>query len=414
MPTELFRVTSQGNTVRFGGFFKMGNLEQALERLRSVAEEARYPSVILDFSDVVSAYPTVMTAILARIKYYHFNQIDTPVILPAASAARGQFRQYGWDALLDPVAHKPLRNRFDRFIPTYHYQTSDEQAHAVTCIIKSILLQVRNLHRSQVAATEWALSEITDNVLNHAKSLAGGVVTCHVQHQLKQIEFIVADSGIGIPRTLREPDHGVALEKAIQEGVTANAETNQGNGLYGTYRLAVHSKGLFSIRSQRGSLFVRPEGTVKVDSNSFFYPGTCVISQIDISDPELIAKALTIKGQVHQPAFDYIEQHFESSSDGTAHIILKDHVISLGSRESGRKVSILLNNVFRMAETSKVEVDFRDISIISSSFADECFGRLIASMGPAEFFSRINFVNADSTVRAIIDRSVLQRLKMSS
>jgi anti-sigma regulatory factor (Ser/Thr protein kinase) len=413
VPTETFRVTSQGNTVKFGGVFKMLNLEAALERVRDIADGARYPTVKFDFSDVVSAYPTAVTALLARIKYYHMNQIDTPIVLPTNNPARGEFRRYGWDALFDPAAFKHARNRFDQFIPTYHYTTSDEQAHSVTCIIKAILLQVPNLDRRQVAATEWALSEITDNVLNHSRSPVGGLVTCHVQRQYKLIEFIVADAGVGIARTLREPDHGIALEKAIQEGVTANIETNQGNGLFGTYRLAVHSKGLFSIRSQRGSLFVRPSGSVKVDSNSFQYPGTCVISQIDISDPQLIAKALTIKGRVHEPAFDYIEQHFEKDEQGVARIVLVDHVSSLGSRESGRRVSTLLNNVLNMADSTRVEIDFKDISIISSSFADECFGRLIASVGPSEFFSRISFVNTDSSVRAIIDRSVLQRLRVS-
>jgi anti-sigma regulatory factor (Ser/Thr protein kinase) len=390
----------------------MESLRDALMRMRELAENARYPTITFDFSETVAAYPTLMTAMLARVKYYHLNQIDTPIVLPISNTARASFRRYGWDVLFDPIIFKPARHRFDQFIPTFHYTDDDEQAHSVTCMIKAILLQVPNLHRSQVAATEWALSEVTDNVLNHAKSPAGGLVTCHIQHQHKQIEFIVADSGVGIARTLREVDHGLALEKAIQEGVTANSQTNQGNGLYGTYRLAVHSKGLFSIRSQRGSLFVRPGGSVKVDSNSFSYPGTCVVSQIDISDPDLISKALMIKGKVHEPAFDYIEQHFESRDDGVAQIVLAQHVESLGSRASGRKVATLLKNVLSMADAKKVEIDFADIAIVSSSFADECFGRLIASVGPTEFFSRISFVNADSTVRAIIDRSVIQRLRM--
>ncbi len=144
------------------------------------------------------------------------------------------------------------------------------------------------------------------------------------------------------------------------------------------------------------------------------YPGTFVIFQIDYSNPDLISQALTFKGKVHEPSFDYIEKKFETDDDNTYRIMLKDHVVSTGSRESGKKISNLLNNVLVMAGKAKITIDFSDILMVSSSFADECFGRLIAKVGPAEFFSRVNFEHTDEALRAIIDRSVMQRLKYTS
>lgn len=289
---------------------------------------------------------------------------------------------------------------------------ADEQGRVVDYFSKSLLMQIPGLERQQVAAAQWAISEITDNVLNHANSLIGGYAFAQLHPQLKVIEFVVADAGIGIARSLGEPNHGTALEKAIREGVTRNKQTNQGNGLYGTWRLATLSKGIFAVHSQRGALYVRQDGNVKVEARSFVFPGTFVIFQVDYSDPTLIAEALMFKGKLHEPSFDIIEKSFETDANDLYRVILKDHVVSTGSREAGRKVSNLISNVIRMSSGAKVEIDFEDILVVSSSFADECFGRLIANMGPAEFFSRVSFTNTDQSLRAIIDRSVMQRLKL--
>jgi anti-sigma regulatory factor (Ser/Thr protein kinase)/anti-anti-sigma regulatory factor len=407
-----FQIFGHRETLQLSGFFKAEHIPELMRRIGQVVNEARYPSLRLDLSVMEGAYPSALTILLARIKYLQANQIDVVIVPPDDSRFLGQLQRTNWLTLSNISPKNKPALRLDKAIPIFHYTDADGQGNAVNCISKALLLQIPNLDRSQLRSAEWALSEITDNVLNHAESLIGGIVHCQIHHHLKLIEFVVADAGMGIARSLNEPDHGLALQKAISEGVTRNKETNQGNGLYGTWRLATLSKGIFAIQSHRGRLFVRPEGSVKVDSKSTPFPGTYVICQIDYSNPDLIAEALKFQGRVHVPSFDFIEQAFEDATGDFSKIKLAEHVTSTGSRESGRKLANLITNVIRMVDGQRVEIDFDGICVVSSSFADECFGRLISAMGPVEFFSRISFTNIDGAVRAIIDRSVVQRMRI--
>jgi anti-anti-sigma regulatory factor/anti-sigma regulatory factor (Ser/Thr protein kinase) len=405
-------IFTQQSSIYIAGSLKLEHIPELMEEVRKLVSEARYPRITLNLERLENAYGSALTVLLARIKYLQANQIDVDVKEPLEQRALGQLQRSNF--MSHAFGHK-LRVSFrpDRPLPIFWYKDADEQGHAVNCATESLLFQIPNLDRSQLRAAQWAFSEITDNVLNHARSMVGGFAHSHINHQLKMIEFVVADAGIGVARTLEEPNHGTALQKAISEGVTRDKLTNQGNGLYGTWRLATLSKGIFVIHSYRGQLFVRKNGSVKVVDRATTFPGTYVVFQIDYSDPNLIAEALTFAGRLHTPTFDYIEEKFEAEVGVGTRLVIAKHVASTGSRESGRKLANLITNVIRMAEDQRVEIDFADILVISSSFADECFGRLIASMGPSEFFSRINFVNADSVIRTIIDRSVLQRLKLN-
>lgn len=52
-------------------------------------------------------------------------------------------------------------------------------------------------------------------------------------------EFVVADAGIGIRRSIAADDDREALRMAIAEGVARDRTRNAGNGLFGSYRVAV-------------------------------------------------------------------------------------------------------------------------------------------------------------------------------
>jgi len=86
--------------------------------------------------------------------------------------------------------------------------------------------------RKQLKALEWALNEITDNVLNHAESAIGGIVQIQSFPSKNRVSFFVADAGLGIANTLRRAiptltSDADALDRAIWEGVTRNSKTNQ-------------------------------------------------------------------------------------------------------------------------------------------------------------------------------------------
>lgn len=405
-------IYANGDTVYLAGVLRTDAIDDAMRTISEVVDEARYPSVKIDLTGAQTAFGNFLTVLLNRLLFLKHNRIDVTVYDPERYPLKTSLHRLNFFSLLNPHGKGTMRAvRADRALPIMRFCDADEQGHVVDVMTKALLMQIPNLDRSQVRSAQWAISEITDNVLNHANSVIGGLAYAQINHKLRNIEFVVADAGIGIPRSLGELNPGLALQKAITEGVTRNKETNQGNGLYGTWRLATLSRGVFVLHSYRGMLFVRPDGSQKSKSQAVRYPGTFVIFQIDYSDPDLISSALTFKGRLHEPAFDYIEKEFETDDDNQFVVRLTDHVISVGSRESGRKIANLVNNVLSMSGGAKVEVDFDQILMVSSSFADECFGRLVAKVGPSEFFSRVTFKNTDQALRAIIDRSIMQRLR---
>ncbi len=55
-------------------------------------------------------------------------------------------------------------------------------------------------------------------------------------------------------------------------------------------------------------------------------------------------------------------------------------------------------------------VELQDIALVSSSFADEVFGKLFAELGPIDFSRRIELRNVDPLVKNLIDRAIYQRM----
>jgi hypothetical protein len=70
-----------------------------------------------------------------------------------------------------------------------------------------------------------------------------------------------------------------------------------------------------------------------------------------------------------------------------------------------------LKNLIRICGGKKIVVDFSDVAIVSSSFADEVFGKLFVELGPLEFMKAVEFRKVDSTIQGLINRSIEQRAK---
>lgn len=72
----------------------------------------------------------------------------------------------------------------------------------------------------------------------------------------------------------------------------------------------------------------------------------------------------------------------------------------------------MLENLLR--EGQAVTLDFSGVGVVSSSFADEVFGRLFVEMGPRAFMTRIAMRNVDRTVEGLIDRAIVQRTRLGN
>lgn len=237
------------------------------------------------------------------------------------------------------------------------------------------------------------------------------VVTYRAQ---RCVELIVCDAGITIPRSLRQSKLGIsddatALRKVIEEGVTRNSQTNQGNGLYGTFKCCEVSGGEFDIISGAVVLRHKP-GQLSVGRSAIPFGGTFVRALIRYDYEQLLERALVFGGHAHDPAFDYVERYYEGDDDAISFVVGTE-LNSFGSREAGRLARTKIVNLMNGGRAS-VEFDFKGVRLISSSFADEVFGRLFVDLGPIRFSQLCRFKNVDPTVQGLIDRAIAQRMRL--
>ena len=138
--------------------------------------------------------------------------------------------------------------------------------------------------------------------------------------------------------------------------------------------------------------------------------GTLVVARISYAKPLALEEALKFGGKSHEP-IDHITIAYEENEEGALLFPLARESKGFGSRAAGLPVRQKLKNLLRICAGKRIVIDFSDVPIISSSFADEVFGKLFAELGPLGFMRVIEFQRVDTTIQGLIDRSIEQRAK---
>ena len=353
-----------------------------------------------------------MLAICADVAWRRESGVDFRLRLPNGQNLKRLFFNAGWAHHLDPERYQASTYSGYVHIPMVHFTNPDEQQNAVNRMVDAILASQSGLARSDLAAIEWAANEITDNVMTHAETELGGYVQLSNQKTTGRVEFGVADHGIGICRSLKagHPDirsDSEALDRAVREGVTRDRSVGQGNGLFGTLEITQVGTGYLHVHSGRAGLHYRME-ELRTRANEIPMNGTLVVAGLDIADPDALGQALRFKGTRYQP-LDYVETHFELPDVDVLVFRLKDETTSFGSRQAGEPVRNKLSNLVSMNPDHSVVVDCSDVPLVSSSFADEVFGKLFLELGPLRFMRALNIQGMSDIVSGLVDRAILQR-----
>jgi STAS-like domain of unknown function (DUF4325) len=111
---------------------------------------------------------------------------------------------------------------------------------------------------------------------------------------------------------------------------------------------------------------------------------------------------------------DFVELNYERHDRDEVWFVMKKEAASLGSRIAGAPVRNKLSNLVRMCPGQRIVIDFADIPLVSSSFADEVLGKLFVELGPMTFTQRFEFRNVASTVQQLIDKAIMQRMSSMS
>ena len=390
------------------------NFRRLLSEIHKAINERGYQDIVLDFSRCASAFPNSMLGICAQVLAYRRGGIDFSLTAPDKRDLANLFHNANWAHFLDPRQCDPSKFRGHTRIPATQYRSAREQQSSVNKIVNVILGAVPDMSRADFAAFEWSVNEITDNVLVHSDSPVGGLVQVSTFRKThKQVQFVVADPGYGIPYTLRSNHSDInsdtdALNKAIREGVTRDKAVGQGNGLFGSYEICSKSGGAFDVVSGHANLSSRGN-ELSINNERIPFDGTLVSATIDFSEPELLGEALRFGGEKYSPV-DFVETEYATRPDGKIIFHLLDEAPSFGSRVAGRPVRIKLKNLMHMQTDQKILIDFQNVPIVSSSFADEAFGKLFLEAGPVEFMHTFEFINALDTIKRLVDRAIAQRM----
>lgn len=406
-------VTRTDNRIEVVG--PLGDFHRFLSQVHTAIEKKGYEEIILDLRQCTSAFQNSMLSLCAQVMAYRKGGIDFSLIPPDEKRLSNLFQNTGWAHYLDPGQFDPPAFCGHARIPATQYESPKEQQLAVNAIVKVILGAIPDLQRSDFAAFEWSVNEITDNVLVHAYSPIGGLVQVSTDRKSeKQVAFVVADAGVGIPKTLREghpelTSDASALDRVIREGVTRDKKIGQGNGLFGSYEICSQCNGYFAIHSGHARLEFDARRGLSVSDERTPYNGTLVIATIDFSQPKLLENALRFEGRKYTPV-DFIETEYEEYNGDHIRFMLSKESASFGSRVAGRPIRTKLFNLLRMGGNERIYIDCSDVALMSSSFADEAFGKLFLEAGPVSFMQKFEFVNVAGTVRQLIDKAIAQRM----
>jgi len=297
------------------------------------------------------------------------------------------------------------KNALDK---VWRFDSADEIYFLINSFVDE-LSQVIICEKGVLDGFEWSINEVLDNILQHSGNTYGYVMG-QVHKRTKHFAFCAYDSGKGIYLSLlnsvyKPKNHGEALTFAVKEGITRDKKIGQGNGLWGLHQIVKENTGLLNISSGSASYSLTNKG-YHIFENIPQLPNNegCIVDfQLDYNKEISISKALG--------GYEPVNMKIESLEDDFGNIIidLKNKESGVGTRKSGEKIRNELINI-HIQSGKNITLDFKDLNIVSSSFADELIGKLVAEFGFYTFNNVFKLKNMNTSVQSIVQRSVAQRM----
>ncbi len=410
-------VKRSGNIFKFPKKIDAMAHRDYLQCLYETREHPGFSEIVLDFSSSIKAYSSGMIPLLCNTEILRENSIDVSIQLPADKRLQRLFLNTNWAHFIQPDKYALSVASHNRHLSVQKFKNDSEQYSLVTSLL-DIVMRNLSLSRDIIAGLEWSINEITDNVLNHSDSKYGGFVQVSTFKEHQHVDVAVGDSGRGILDSLREgfPElqtDAQAIEKAVQVGVTRGPNYGQGNGLAGTLKIALDTKGSFELMSGNAQL-ISYNGKLKSNSmrvNQNFQ-GTFLKVQVGMREDFNLAQALALGGSPYRPV-DIIETLFETDIGDCLVMRLKEESTGFGNRHSGKQLRTKCLNIMNSDPSKPMILDWDEVPLISSSFADEFLGKMFVELGPLAFGAKIRNSKMNSTIRVLVDKAIMQRMKQS-
>lgn len=377
--------------------------------IREAFEWQGWSDFVLECDPSGAAYPNTCAPIAGIIEYYSTLGADFECDWVGAEGSYiAHTRVHEPFVIGTDEGERRMRRPFD---VVWTFGDSLEIRDLVDAV-RTEVCEHSDVEEGVLTGIEWCLYEVMDNVLQHS-SIGRGYFMGQYAEGSGRLSLCVFDNGIGILNSLKDSRHAPrdaldAVTLALQERVTRDDAIGQGNGMWGLSQVVKDNGGRFLV-SSHGAQVSLMDGVVSPRRRGGFFYGeqgmgtTLVDFQLECSQAIDVAHALN-----HSPTLLWLENM--ESPDGGEYIVKVAEVSEgTGTRQAAERVRHLALNV--ASEGRKVVVlDFSGVSAVSSSYADELVGKLVAKVGFCQFGSRFQVRNVSSLNGQVIDRSVQQRM----
>jgi len=370
-----------------------------------------YEDFVIDFKNVNQIFPNAATPITGIIDYYKTEGKD--FILENVNQLlenTGIGEPYTVKDNKDLISYSIL-NR------VWKFENYDE----VFLLVNSYLDELQKTDQFEegvLNGLEWSLNEVMDNVIQHSNSNVGYIMG-QIHKTTKHVAFCIFDSGQGIYNSLKSsknhnPRHPIdALTLCIKEGITRDEKIGQGNGLFGLHQIIKNNKGQMAITSNAASFYMKGDD-VQTFRNlpviSWEVGCATIDFQIEYNKKVSLEDALKFGGEKYT-FVNFRVEDMENDS-GEIEYLVKEKSQGYGTRKAGIRVRNEILNIYKESQ-KPINVDFKGISLISSSYADEVIGKLVIEFGFFGFNNVIRLKNMNKIVQSILQRSVSQRMAES-
>ena len=312
-------------------------------------------------------------------------------------------------------AHQPSNGKALGLLPLTQISSEEQQYKAVDAICAIALAAVDNA-AAFIPALEWLTNEILGNILTHAAAETPGVVCAQYRPRQKRFDIGISDMGRGLLGSLQPTfpevrSYGLAIDKAIERGVTRDPAIGQGNGMAGSYEIVRLNGGTYQIWTG-DVVFELNKGKRRPGFQSMpSVLGTGVMFSLDTRKPVDLASTWIASGNGGESVFLF-NLTDAAASEG---IDVAAECLHTGGRLPAKLLRRKIQGLLPAMDGEPLILDFSGVNSAASSFLDELLGRLATEdpRGQAIFDGAIQIHDMNATVQAMANVVVAQRLNVS-
>jgi len=346
------------------------------------------------------------------------RQKGTTIKLKADTKILANLQQLGLHQLLDiPPAstypgHQPAKASTAGLLPLSPIATEEQQFQAVDAICAIALAAVDNA-AAFIPALEWLANEILGNILTHAAAETPGVVCAQYRPKQQRFDIGICDMGRGLLGSLQPTfpevrSYGLAIDKAIERGVTRDPAIGQGNGMAGSYEIVRLNGGTYQIWS--GDVVYELNKGKRRPGFQAMPPvlGTGVMFSLDTSHPIDLASTWIASASGFECTF--LNNQTEAASESGIDVAAE--CLHTGGRLPAKLLRRKIQGLLPAMDGEPLILEFSGVRSAASSFLDELLGRLADEdpRGQAIFDGPIRIQGMTPTVQAMANVVVAQRL----